>query len=214
MADGDVQHLEPPDARAALLVAGHDELTAQGDAAHLSLRAITRRAGLSHSAPKHHFHDRQGLLTALAVQGFDELHERLRDASAHAGDSSTARRTSLGRAYVDFGLQQRALFDLMFRSDQLDPEDPALVAAQERALGVLEAAVDPSPAPGGAGQRGAGSPAVVAWVFVHGLVTLVRDGTLQRAAGRLGSSPDEATLVRSLTDAFTAMGEAASARPE
>ena len=37
-----------------------------------SLRAIARRAGVSHAAPKYYFSDRAALLTAVAAQGFTE----------------------------------------------------------------------------------------------------------------------------------------------
>ena len=48
-------------ARDALLVAAREELVAHG-AGGVSLRAVARRAGVSHAAPTHHFGDRAGLL--------------------------------------------------------------------------------------------------------------------------------------------------------
>src|SRR5258707_3669661 len=41
--------------------------------AAFSLREVARRAGVSHNAPAHHFGDVRGLLTSLAVEGFDLL---------------------------------------------------------------------------------------------------------------------------------------------
>ena len=35
----------------------------------VSLRALAREAGVSHSAPNHHFGSRTGLLTAIATEG-------------------------------------------------------------------------------------------------------------------------------------------------
>ena len=37
-----------------------------------TLRECARRAGVSHGAPAHHFTDRTGLLTALAVQALEQ----------------------------------------------------------------------------------------------------------------------------------------------
>jgi hypothetical protein len=57
------------DLRAALLSAAEEELAERGMEA-FSLRSVAKRAGVSHAAPAHHFGDAQGLLTALAAEGF------------------------------------------------------------------------------------------------------------------------------------------------
>ena len=56
----------------ALLVAVDEIVIAQG-LGNVSLRAVARRAGVSHSAPAHHFGDKDGLLAAYAAQGFSML---------------------------------------------------------------------------------------------------------------------------------------------
>src|SRR5215204_1073569 len=61
-----------PDVREALLAAARAELVEHGRAA-ISLRAVARRAGLSHASPKYHFGDRSGLLTVIATEGFHAL---------------------------------------------------------------------------------------------------------------------------------------------
>ena len=61
------------------------------------------------------------------------------------------------RAYLDFGLDNPALLELMFRSDQLHADDAEIVAARGESLGVLLAAV--APAPRGAVQAGDRAPA-------------------------------------------------------
>ena len=57
--------------RAALLEAAEAELEAMG-IERFSLRAVAKRAGVSHAAPAHHFGDATGLLTALAAIGLIE----------------------------------------------------------------------------------------------------------------------------------------------
>ena len=57
------------DLRAALLEAGEAELAEHG-VEGFSLRGVAKRAGVSHAAPAHHFRDANGLLTALAAEGF------------------------------------------------------------------------------------------------------------------------------------------------
>ena len=56
------------DLRQRLLRAAEQEIATSGPA-KASLRGIARRVGVSHQATAHHFDDRAGLFTALAVEG-------------------------------------------------------------------------------------------------------------------------------------------------
>src|SRR3954453_21421902 len=56
--------------RATLLEHAEAALAAGSD---LSLRELARQAGVSHGAPRRHFADKQALLDALAVDGFERL---------------------------------------------------------------------------------------------------------------------------------------------
>ena len=105
--------------------------------AAFSLREVARRAGVSHNAPAHHFGDTRGLLTSLAVEGFDVLYATAREA-AEPYDDPVDRLTAIGIAYVELARTHRAHCDVMFRVDLVDPDDPALIAAGERAYGQLE----------------------------------------------------------------------------
>jgi AcrR family transcriptional regulator len=164
-----------PSGRAALLEAAHAELVDHGPSA-LSLRAVARRAGLSHAAPKHHFGDRTGLLTALATEGFRLFEQRLAEVSANAPAAREQRLVALGRAYLDFGRDHPALLDLMFRTHELDRDDADYMAGGMAAFRRIVSAVDGAGA-GGALTPGPGDDALVAWAFIHGLVTLSRTGT-------------------------------------
>ncbi|WP_433174388.1 TetR/AcrR family transcriptional regulator [Actinoallomurus sp. CA-150999] len=189
----------PSDVRAALLDAAHAELVERG-VSGLSLRAIAERAGVSRATPKWHFGDRAGLLTAVAAAGFRRLGEALGTAAADAGPDASARFTALGRAYLRFGLDNPALFDLMFRPDQLHADDPNLQAAQQDSFAVLRQA---TAGMGGRPQETEASQelALLAWAAAHGLVALVRDGALQAMTG--STVQGTAQLAHSLVDRFT-----------
>src|ERR1700678_1503339 len=126
-----------PLVREALLAAARAELLEHGRAA-ISLRAVARRAGLSHASPKYHFGDRSGLLTAIATEGFHALASHLSQVRESDAQQQLA---ALGRAYIDFGLPQPALFELMFAPGELHADDPELLAAQQQAIGSLTVAV-------------------------------------------------------------------------
>lgn len=164
------------DARSALLDAARAELVEHGPAA-VGLRAVARRAGLSHAAPGYFFGDRAGMLTALATQGFSELAEAL-ERVAPGPDRS--RLAALGDVYIAYGLSNAALYDLMFHREAVHPEDVDLQAAQQRALEPLLRATGPG------ASGGAPVDAVMSWALVHGLVTLAREGALPVQEDALG----------------------------
>ncbi len=153
----------------------------------LSLRALAREAGVSHAAPAHHFGTRTGLLTALAAAGFTLLAERLEGAGA-SGDF-----LEVGVAYVHFAIDCPAHFDVMFRPDLLQVEDPGLLAAQQRAWAVLRAGVDSKAAAGVVGD--AAAAVVAGWSLVHGLAVLAASGSLDSAHVRQFLPDPDLTVV-------------------
>ena len=110
------------------LVAAAIGLLDQRPAAEIGLREVARAVGVSSAAPYRHFRSREDLMTAVAAEGFAALADRLQTIAtgcAVAGSPArlTARLTALGRAYVDFALENRNLADLMFR--QAGPQPAA-----------------------------------------------------------------------------------------
>src|SRR5579871_5739936 len=53
--------------------------------AALTLRAVARRAGVSHAAPYRHFPSHEALLVELSIEGFDELRDALVEAAKGQG---------------------------------------------------------------------------------------------------------------------------------
>jgi AcrR family transcriptional regulator len=186
-----------PSSRVALLDAVRASIREDG-LEHLTLRAVARRAGLSHAAPGKLFGDRRGLLTAFATAGYAKFADRLHAALDAATDGPDALRAT-GRAYVAFAVEEPEAFDLMFRLEHLHRRDPAFVRESTRAFGALRAALDRCVAEGG--FDGVEPPTVLvgAWSLVHGLATLYADG---RLAGRVPANPTD--LARAITDLFVA----------
>ena len=63
------------------LLAAVGDIVEENGVANVSLREAARRAGVSHSAPAHHFGDKEGMLAAFAERGFDILASEM---AAHA----------------------------------------------------------------------------------------------------------------------------------
>ena len=175
----------PSGGRELLTEAALAELTSSTHGlAAVSLRAIARRAGLSHNAATHHFGDRTGLLTAVAVLGFQRLTAALSASADDAAATGEDRLAGLGRAYLDFGLSEPNLLELMFRPDLLRRDDAELQAAEQAAFDVLAQAITGNGRPSGAPA----DLAMVAWAFVHGLASLARYGALGPGRPQDGST--------------------------
>jgi AcrR family transcriptional regulator len=157
------------DLRAACLSAAL-ELLEEGGATALSLRAVARRAGVSAAAPYRHYADREALVSAVAAVGYRELAERL--AAAHPAPSTPEQLARVGVAYVEFALEQPALFRMMFGEpcDRDNEERVAATAAVSLYLREIVARCFPRADPE------ALAPAI--WALVHGLAFLHLDGKL------------------------------------
>lgn len=167
------------DVRTALLDAAEQEIREQG-AAGASLRAIARRAEVSHQAPAHFFASRQGLFTALAARTWDRMYAGLVELAAqHAGQPPLDRLVDLGLAYIDFGLANPELFTLVASPDQIDHDDAALIAARSQAWGVLSDCVRDAQEAGWRAGQATESVALGCWALVHGSAALWREGWLR-----------------------------------
>src|SRR5580658_8867580 len=88
------------DLRNGLLDAARTILEEESLAA-LTLRAVARKAGVSHAAPYRHFPSHEALLVELSIEGFDELREILIEA-AKAQGSEPDKIANIGAAYMRF----------------------------------------------------------------------------------------------------------------
>jgi AcrR family transcriptional regulator len=158
------------DLRRALIEAAVESIAETGPSA-LSLRAVAKRAGVSHAAPGHHFGDKAGLLTAVAAQGYDRFADALDRAWETTGDF-----IEVGIAYVRFAIDNRPYFETMFRPELLHEDDADLVRAEARSLAALvRGAGEPQPGPDGVTPEYNAS-ALCAWSLVHGFAGLLMGG--------------------------------------
>jgi AcrR family transcriptional regulator len=168
------------DLRRVVLDASLDLIEEEGLAA-LSMREVARRAGVSHQAPYHHFRDREGILAAIATDGFEKLHQGMIEAVKDLTDP-VDRLNAVGGAYLQFAVRYRAHFKIMFRSELVQIDRYATL--KERA----DAAFDfvTSIVAKVAERRGAKDtlPLVVAaWSLAHGAATLLLEGKLDHRYG-------------------------------
>ena len=89
------------------------EALSETQSTEFSLRELARRAGVSHNAPYKHFADKRELLAAVSAVGFEFLAKRM-TAAAEGLSSPRARLAAMARAYVRHGVDNPALYRLMF----------------------------------------------------------------------------------------------------
>ena len=179
------------DLREALLREAEAELRERG-LGGFSLRAVAKRAGVSHAAPAHHFGDARGLLTALAARGFERLSAAQDARRRAAGDDPEARLVASGLGYVDFALANPVLFGLIFDAPRLDWEDEALREAAAIPFDGLARDTARSRPDGTRDAEGSAEDLRLAWSVVHGLSGLLIGGHLSGLAAMEGAARDEA----------------------
>lgn len=142
----------------------------------LSLRGLARDVGVSHAAPTRHFKDKQALLDAIAVSGFQRLATALEQTAA--GSAIEERFRALTRTYLRFATENSALVALMFARRHSPAAGDVMSRAVDAAFATPVALIAE------AQQRGeviAGDPrriALSAVAALQGLATFVGSGVI------------------------------------
>jgi AcrR family transcriptional regulator len=168
------------------------DLVAQEGAQALTLREIARRAGVSHGAPRRYFPTHLELLSAIARRGFAELAERTTAATGGGTAAPREQLTALGRVYLEFAVDSRGMYELMFRHDLLESGHLGLRDTSLPLFGRLVELV-------GRARPDADARLVAGalWANLHGIAQLWGWGSLQLATG----ADDFVPLLRSALDA-------------
>ncbi len=187
--------------RAACVEAGIALAQAEGPEA-VTIRGVARMAGVSHTAPLHHFRDREELLHEVAERGFDLLLERLdRELRPGAGPLDSLR--TYGLVYVLQAVDQPGLFRVMFAPC----DDPPGEAAYRRLIGLCAAAQAAGELPGDDPFR----LGLLVWSTVHGLASLY--GHMGLDSGTSGQPTDARVAAeRTLNDLLVALTGPTAAR--
>lgn len=143
----------------------------------LSLRQLARDIGVSHGASARHFRDKQALLDALAVEGFQRLNSALAEAIAAPG-SFADRFRSAGDSYVSFAVRHPSILRTMYTAKHHAAASPELIEASHVAMPALVTLITAAQDAGELPQSSAEEAAVVAFAAVHGVATLATDDLL------------------------------------
>ncbi len=194
------------DLRRAIVNAALENLR-ETQSLEVSLRELTRRAGVSHNAPYKHFTDKRELLAAVSAAGFEMLTKRMAHEMAGLSDPRKQLFAML-RAYIDHGVENPALYSLMFGGylggpDRSRPAIELAEAEKTKALltGVIVAGGLGRPIPAiSRNERKIAGAILACWSLVHGLTLLVADGLVgpKKKSAALGDR-----LVQGMLDGLT-----------
>lgn len=164
---------------ARALIEAAEKILAETGTEGFTLRECARRAGVSHAAPAHHFGDVSGLLTEVAIRGFERLTKVTGDVGR--GDGTPLERLrSMLQAYVENAMENPVAFRLMFASNRIRHGEARLAAASREAYDVLLEAIDDMAVSAGKPEPGAYSPEItLIWSAVHGFASLLVERRLE-----------------------------------
>ena len=184
------------------------EILGETQSLEFSLRELARRAGVSHNAPYKHFAYKRELFAAVSAVGFEMLTKRMAREIAGRRDAREQLFAML-RAYIDQGIENPALYSLMFGGYLSGPDHsrPTLELAEAEKTKALLAGVIIA---GGLGraiphtpgnERKIAGAILACWSLVHGLTLLLADGLVgpKKKSGALADS-----LVQGLLDGLAA----------
>jgi AcrR family transcriptional regulator len=140
----------------------------------VTIRRLAKEIEYSQPVLYSHFENRDAIVAAVAVEGFQEITEALREAAGGSTGRNALRNTAM--AYLDFALRRPALYEAMF----ILPTDLRFAEAETRpelraAFEALAAVVTPFCV----------DVEVVTetfWAALHGLATLERSGRIRPSA--------------------------------
>jgi AcrR family transcriptional regulator len=160
--------------RGRLLDAGIELVSELGDESHVTIRAVTKRAGVSPTAFYLHFQTRDELVSALRDRGFEAFRSTVAQGAAAGGEDPVARLRGAGLAYMRFARERPNVYALIFSPvDPVDDEDPKLhdgagLASFMDLMGLIQAYLDHA----GASKADVQRLAMGIWTGLHGYVTL------------------------------------------
>ncbi|MDP9812329.1 AcrR family transcriptional regulator [Rhizobium tibeticum] len=169
------------DLHRAIVSAALDVLS-ESQSTEFSLRELARRAGVSHNAPYKHFADKRELLTAVSAVGFELLTKKMTDATKKL-DSPRERLAAMARAYVSGGVNNPALYRLMF-GGYLTGQDNGRPAIERTAANNMKALIVGALCDGALGRlipntaantREIDGAILIFWSQMHGLTLLLVD---------------------------------------
>jgi len=144
----------------------------------LSLRAVSRRLGVSHQAPYKHYPTRDHLLAEIVARAYTSFAQHL--------DSRPRRKNpfddlqEIGRAYMNYALANPLHYRLMFNTALPDAElHPEMMERARHAFSILRDAISRLDMADPDTPRPVDLDALYVWATVHGLASIMPSSAMK-----------------------------------
>jgi AcrR family transcriptional regulator len=193
------------DLRDTLVQAALQEAERGGPEA-ISIKALTKKLGVSQPAPYRHFVDREALLQAVTAEAFRQFSATLRESIRKPSKQSKLSR--FAQAALAFGLRRNGIYRLMFTSRTMAGavSGSELRNAAMETFGLLLEAFE-APAIGLFRER----QALKIWAALHGMITLAEQGLLTGQLAHISREELLEEIVEQTKSALAAAIKAADA---
>ena len=193
------------DLRDTLVQAALQEAERGGPEA-ISIKALTKKLGVSQPAPYRHFVDREALMQAVTAEAFRQFSAILRESIRKPSKQSKLSR--FAQAALAFGLRRNGIYRLMFTSRTMAGavSGSELRNAAMETFGLLLEAFE-APAIGLFRER----QALKIWAALHGMITLAEQGLLTGQLAHISREELLEEIVEQTKSALAAAIKAADA---
>jgi AcrR family transcriptional regulator len=145
----------------------------------VTLRDLADAMGVSSMTPYRYFKDKDAILAAVRARAFNRFAQAMEDAFEALKDGRQSNKQP-GGAYIDFALNNRAAYRMMFDVNQPTMDQyPDLVAAMDRAKDTMTAGWKHMKAKGMM-QGDVETIAHIFWAAMHGPIMLELAGLLHK----------------------------------
>jgi AcrR family transcriptional regulator len=166
--------------RHALIAEGRRALEEIG-VHELGLRYLARMVGVSEAAPSRHFAGKEGLLAAIAADGFRELAARRAEILTSADDNLT-KTYRMMRTYLEFARRHKGLFNLMIGPRLLARDGyPELAEESSKSFRLFSTCVEKLALEYGWEESTLPLVTHAAWSTEHGLAMLIVSDRVPRS---------------------------------
>jgi AcrR family transcriptional regulator len=164
------------DLKAALISAAISKIAKSGEV-DFTLRELSQKIGVTHTAAYRHFSSKKEILIAVADEGFSKLSSIFR----RIVEKDPFDIEGLGVAYVEFATANPEHFKVMFHPDvkAVEPCPPSAPSGSQT-FSYLLASVEANKNRGRFVDQDSNLIAMTAWAGVHGLATLIVNESLDQ----------------------------------
>lgn len=152
----------------------------------VTIRAVARRAGVSHAAPANHFEDRKHLLTEVAARIFRDFAIEAAALASSSGATSSELAKVYMRCLARLGIEHPGRFELLWRKDLIDWNDETLMGVMDEVYAKFVVNLHSSAASKNVDPD---SIAVALWAAVQGYINLRTSGIFEDRYDAISGKP-------------------------